>query len=72
MESNPATNSDDDVRVVLSEMDYEKAMREILTRISDEADVLHAQGIDTTNLSNLIKVANDYMFYLEDNRRVIL
>lgn len=56
----------------VSPVDYAVLMREVLTRLQDGINSLSADVIDITNLNNLVTTALDYMFYLEDNRRVIL
>ena len=56
----------------ISPVDYAVLMREVLTRLQDGINNLSADVIDITNLNNLVTTALDYMFYLEDNRRVIL
>lgn len=58
---------DGDERVTTSVTDYAVLMRDVLNRIQDEAE---AQQLN--NLINLAKTAQDYLYYLEDNRRVIL
>ena len=47
--------------------DYKLLMREVLARIYDVAE-----GLEQPNLINLTKTAQDYLFYLEDNRRTII
>jgi TRAP-type C4-dicarboxylate transport system substrate-binding protein len=58
---------DDDIKITQVVTDYAELMRELLNRIQDEVE---AKELD--NLINLVKTAQDYLFYLEDNRRVIL
>lgn len=58
---------DGDERITTTVTDYAILMREVLNRIQDEAE---AQELP--NLINLAKTAQDYLYYLEDNRRVIL
>jgi hypothetical protein len=53
----------------LSPMDYAEAMREVLNRLHD---LLQQDVFQTENAENLVQTAKDYLFYLEDNRRVIL
>lgn len=56
-----------DVTVTTTVTDYAVLMRDVLNRIQDEVELL-----EQPNLINLIKTAQDYLFYLEDNRRVII
>ena len=61
--------NNDDWQITVVNTDYADKMKEILTRIHDG---LEAPDIQRDNLINLVKVAKDYLFYLEDNRRVII
>jgi hypothetical protein len=61
--------NNDDFLITVVKTDYADKMKEILVRIQDG---LEAPEIERDNLINLIKVAKDYLFYLEDNRRVII
>lgn len=47
------------------ETDYAELMKAVLVRLQESVR-------DNPNASNLVETALDYMFYLEDNRRVIL
>ena len=44
-------------------------MKEVLIRLHD---LLEQKKFDKANAMNLVKTAQDYLFYLEDNRRVII
>ena len=62
------TNLDNEtVEVTEARVDYAVLMRETLIRLQDEV-----ANTDNPNLKNLVTTALDYLFYLEDNRRVIL
>lgn len=63
---------DDGVHISQTVTDYAVLMRDTLTKIQDSVELLDATVIQVPHLINLIKTASDYMFYLEDNRRVIL
>jgi hypothetical protein len=66
----PTQNTDDEqVEIVISPIDYAVMMREVLIRLHD---LLEQDKFDKDNAMNLVKTAQDYLFYLEDNRRVIL
>jgi hypothetical protein len=54
-----------------SPVDYAKLMKDVLLRLQDGINSADT-ALDIPNLNNLITTALDYMFYLEDNRRVIL
>jgi hypothetical protein len=58
------------VKETVSAIDYAVLMRETLVKI--QAGLESPKVIDVPNLLNLVSTANDYLFYLEDNRRVIL
>lgn len=62
---------DDKPTEVLSPVDYAVLMREVLVRLNDGIKDL-PPSVDTSNLTNLITTAQDYLFYLEDNRRVLM
>ena len=62
---------DDKVTETISPVDYAVLMRELLARLNDGINNLPA-SVDTSNLTNIVKTAQDYLFYLEDNRRVIM
>jgi hypothetical protein len=53
----------------LSQVDYAELMRNTLNQIKD---VLDSDPTQTTHLINLTNTAMDYLFYLEDNRRVVI
>jgi hypothetical protein len=61
--------ADEVVKETVSPIDYALLMRETLVKIQAG---LESPTIDVPNLLNLVSTANDYLFYLEDNRRVIL
>lgn len=63
---------DGNIIVTETVTDYALLMREVLTKLQDGLETLNATVIQVPNLINLTKTANDYLFYLEDNRRVIL
>lgn len=63
---------DGDERLAESPVDYVVVMRETLTKLQDGLETLNDTVLAVPNLINLIKTAQDYLFYLEDNRRVIL
>ena len=66
----PTQNTDDEqIKIVISPIDYAVMMREVLIRLHD---LLEQDKFDKDNAMNLVKTAQDYLFYLEDNRRVIL
>lgn len=52
--------------------DYAVLMRDVLTKLQDGLEMLEATVIAVPNLINLTKTAQDYLFYLEDNRRTII
>lgn len=54
-------------RLTQTDTDYRLLMREVLARIYDVAE-----NLEQPNLINLTKTAQDYLFYLEDNRRTII
>jgi 5,10-methenyltetrahydromethanopterin hydrogenase len=62
-------NDDDEIEIVISPIDYAIMMKEVLIRLHD---LLEQKGFDKANAMNLVKTAQDYLFYLEDNRRVII
>lgn len=62
-------NDDDEIEIVISPIDYAIMMKEVLIRLHD---LLEQKGFDNANAMNLVKTAQDYLFYLEDNRRVII
>ena len=51
----------------VSPTDYAVLMKDVLIRIKD-----NAEAINELSISNLADTALDYLFYLEDNRRVII
>ena len=51
----------------ISPTDYAVLMKDVLIRIKD-----NAEAINELSISNLADTALDYLFYLEDNRRVII
>jgi hypothetical protein len=53
----------------LSKVDYAELMRNTLNQIKD---VLDSDPTQTPHLINLTNTAMDYLFYLEDNRRVVI
>jgi hypothetical protein len=53
----------------LSKVDYAELMRNTLNQIKD---VLDSDPTQTAHLINLTNTAMDYLFYLEDNRRVVI
>jgi hypothetical protein len=61
--------ADEVVKETVSAIDYALLMRETLVKIQAG---LESPTVDVPNLLNLVSTANDYLFYLEDNRRVIL
>lgn len=63
---------DDGVQVLQTVTDYAVLMRDVLTKLQDGLETLDATVIQVPNLINLTKTASDYLFYLEDNRRVII
>jgi hypothetical protein len=63
---------DGDVTVTQTVTDYALLMRDVLIKLQDGLETLNATVIPVPNLINLTKTANDYLFYLEDNRRVII
>jgi hypothetical protein len=65
-------SKDDGVQILQTVTDYAVLMKETLIKIQDSVVLLDATVIQVPHLINLIKTANDYLFYLEDNRRVIL
>lgn len=56
---------DEEMKEGVSEYDYAVMMKDILLRLRDSVR-------DNPNATNLVNTALDYMFYLEDNRRVII
>jgi hypothetical protein len=66
------TSSDEIIREVISPVDYAVIMRDTLTRLQEGLDNLNATVMPVPNLLNLVNSSLDYLFYLEDNRRVIL
>lgn len=63
---------DGDERVTFVITDYALIMRETLNKLQDGIELLNASVLPVPNLINLVKSAQDYLFYLEDNRRVII
>jgi len=63
---------DGNITVEQTVTDYAVLMKDILIKMQDSVEMLEATVIQVPHLINLIKTANDYLFYLEDNRRVIL
>ena len=55
-----------------SPIDYAVLMKETLTRLQDELNTLSNVLLPVPHMQNLVQTAIDYLFYLEDNRRVIL
>ena len=51
----------------ISPTDYAVLMKDVLIRIKD-----NAEAINELSISNLADTALDYLFYLEDNRRVVI
>jgi uncharacterized pyridoxamine 5'-phosphate oxidase family protein len=62
----------DEVKIVEIRTDYAVLMRETLAQLQDGIDNLDMLVLPVPNLKNLVKVAQDYLFYLEDNRRTII
>ena len=62
----------DEVKVIELDTDYAVLMRETLTQLQDGIDMLEATVMSVPHLKNLVRVAQDYLFYLEDNRRTIV
>jgi len=62
----------DEVKLVEIRTDYAVLMRETLAQLQDGIDNLDMLVLPVPNLKNLVKVAQDYLFYLEDNRRTII
>jgi uncharacterized pyridoxamine 5'-phosphate oxidase family protein len=62
----------DEVKIIEIRTDYALLMRETLAQLQDGIDNLEATVIQVPHLKNLVKVAQDYLFYLEDNRRTIV
>ena len=56
----------------VSPIDYAVLMKDILIRLQEGINNLDATVISVPNLQNLVHTALDYLFYLEDNRRVIM
>ena len=65
----PTQNDDEQIEIVISPIDYAVMMKEVLIRLHD---LLEQKKFDKDNAMNLVKTAQDYLFYLEDNRRVII
>ena len=65
-------SKDGNIIVTQTVTDYAELMRDVLTKLLDGLEMLEATVIAVPNLINLTKTAQDYLFYLEDNRRVIL
>jgi hypothetical protein len=65
----PTQNDDEQIEIVISPIDYAVMMKEVLIRLHD---LLEQKKFDKANAMNLVKTAQDYLFYLEDNRRVII
>jgi hypothetical protein len=65
----PKQNDDEQIEIVISPIDYAVMMKEVLIRLHD---LLEQKKFDKANAMNLVKTAQDYLFYLEDNRRVII
>jgi hypothetical protein len=63
---------DGNITVEQTVTDYAVLMKDVLIKMQDSVEMLEATVIQVPHLINLIKTANDYLFYLEDNRRVIL
>lgn len=61
----------DKVSVTESPVDYAVLMKEVLMRIKEGIN-MEGEALDIANLSNLTNTALDYLFYLEDNRRVLM
>lgn len=62
----------DEIKVVEIRTDYAVLMRETLAQLQDGIDNLDMLVLQVPHLKNLVKVAQDYLFYLEDNRRTIV
>jgi uncharacterized pyridoxamine 5'-phosphate oxidase family protein len=62
----------DEVKIVEIRTDYAVLMRDTLAQLQDGIDNLDMLVLPVPNLKNLVKVAQDYLFYLEDNRRTIV
>jgi hypothetical protein len=62
----------DDYKETLTRIDYADSMREVLARLQDDIERLNSTVMPVPNLINLVKTAQDYLFYLEDNRRTIV
>lgn len=63
---------DGNIVVTQTVTDYAELMRDVLTKLQDGLEMLEATVIAVPNLINLTKTAQDYLYYLEDNRRVII
>jgi hypothetical protein len=61
--------SNDDWKLSKSSTDYAIKMKEVLVKLQD---LLEQDVYECENALNLVRTAQDYLFYLEDNRRVIL
>ena len=60
---------DGNITITQTVTDYAELMRDVLTKLQDGLEMLDTE---VPNLINLTKTAQDYLYYLEDNRRVIL
>jgi len=73
--------NNDDWKVAETRIDYAVMMKDVLTRLHDIINgelvdelngALGNKPLDLTHALRLVNTALDYLFYLEDNRRVIL
>jgi hypothetical protein len=65
-------DNDEKPKEGLSKVDYAILMRGTLTQIQDVIEAKQDKDEQDLHLNNLVATALDYLFYLEDNRRVII
>jgi hypothetical protein len=48
-------------------MNYALALKAILIKMLEECEKAEAKGIDVSEIVTLVRIANDYLLYLEDS-----
>lgn len=51
----------------IKRMNYTMALKAVLIKMLEECEVLEAKGQSMVEMTNLIRIANDYTMYLTDS-----
>jgi hypothetical protein len=57
----------EDTLTEIKRMNYTMALKAVLIKMLEECEVLEAKGQSMVEMTNLIRIANDYTMYLTDN-----